>query len=405
EYGVDNIAEDISALLGKDSSHLFQMEWARLYDDSFTPEYLPAPYGIITDDRPFRFLVYYKELFDGVVYRVRSGILEDDFYFYEADRSLYDLAEALHFSSREYLDFLDSEGDREEALRLKEDYERAIEDYSDQSNISEKLTELSRQIVADCHSDLEKARKLERYFTENGFSYSLSYVPSDNSVDYFVFESKTGYCAGYATAMTLMARAVGLPARYVEGFAAYEKDENGDFIIRDAHAHAFVEVYIPGAGWMSFDPTVAGYRSAPEGLGRFFTKLFNMFDKIMVVAVVAALLLLFSLLERIKESFLRLSLPMKPVKERILSLYANLIRRLGGSAGMDFSAYTPDMLRDYLLRERGAVPEKLIALFEKTAFGGYDCSREEYREAYREYRRCYRYIRRAAKDRGPVHNP
>lgn len=399
EYGIDNVAEDISALLGRGSTDLFLIRRGGLFDDDFTPEYLAAPYGIITDDRPSHLLFYYKDAVGGAVFRNWQDILNDAFSFYEAEPGLEDLAEGLGFSAQEYLEFLDSNGEREEALRLKEDYEKAMQYYSDLSNISEKLAALSRQIVTDCHSDLEKARRLESYFTENGYAYSLSFVPQDNSVDYFVFESKTGYCAGYATAMTLMARAVGLPARYVEGFAAYEKDKNGYFVIRDAHAHAFVEVYIPGAGWMTFDPTVPGYRSAAGGLQSVITKLFNLIDKISVVIAVAVLLLLFAMLERLKELFLRLSLLFKARKERIISLYANLIKGLSRSVGRDFSVYTPDMLRDYLLHERGAVPEKLIALFEKTAFGGYECSREEYQEAYREYRRCYRYVRKAVKGR------
>ena len=160
--------------------------------------------------------------------------------------------------------------------------------------------------------------KLENYFTENGFRYSLEYVPEDNSIDYFVFESKTGYCAGYATAMTLMARSVGLPARYVEGFAAFEKSPEGSYVIRDGYAHAFVEIYIPGAGWMTFDPTVADYRINPfaganQGLS-ILGRILNTLNRISVIILIAAAVILYAFKEKIKEVALRLWLHTKPIK-------------------------------------------------------------------------------------------
>lgn len=109
-------------------------------------------------------------------------------------------------------------------------------------------------------NDYEKAQALVDYFEQNGYVYDNEYEPDDESIAYFLFTSKRGNCTNYATSMTLMARMLGLPARYVEGFAAYEKNERGEFVVRDSHAHAFVEVFITGIGWMTFDPTVPGYQ-------------------------------------------------------------------------------------------------------------------------------------------------
>ena len=60
------------------------------------------------------------------------------------------------------------------------------------------------------------------FFEQNGYVYDNEYEPDDESIAYFLFTSKRGNCTNYATSMTLMARMLGLPARYVEGFAAYE---------------------------------------------------------------------------------------------------------------------------------------------------------------------------------------
>lgn len=404
EYTTEEIAADVSALTGDGGEGLYSVYSGRLYDEDFTPRYLPAPYGIITDDRPASALKYRKSSFDTSV--IRSTVyyyylepLNDSFEFTQAKSALYDRAAKLNFNSEEYISYLESFGGRQPAEWLLKDYREALDGYTDLSGVSDRLKELALQITGDCHSDLEKAQKLESYFSLNGFTYSLSYVPDDNSVDYFVFESKTGYCAGYATAMTLMARAVGLPARYVEGFAAFERGDDGNIIIRDGYAHAFVEVYIPGAGWLTFDPTVSDYRTVPdgnaqgEGLG-ILSRIVGIFNRISVVIVIAVILIMFALLERIRELFVRLVIRFKPLNERIISLYGNLIRAAGISAGSDFSAYTPDMLRDYLAEKTDSVPETLISLFERVAFGGCNCTGQEYRLAYREYRQCYRNLRR-----------
>ena len=408
EYSTDDVVSDICALTGKSKDGLYTNSSARAFDDSFRPLYLPAPYGTITDNLPIQNLIYRKSGLDTSIMRGSSyfyaDVLDDSFRFYEAEESLYALAGELNYSSDDYLAFLSSKNDREEARRLIEDYYKARELYMGTSGISDKLNELTKEITDGCHSDLEKARKLERYFSENGFIYSLDYVPSDNSIDYFVFESKTGYCAGYATAMTLMARAAGLPARYVEGFAAFEKNEEGQMVIRDGYAHAFVEVYIPGAGWLTFDPTVSGYMDLPDGIDReanldFISKLFNTFNRLAFILIVLVALIIFALFDRIKELFLRLTIKAKPINERIILLYANLIKVTGISAGSDFSAYTPNMMREYLMKKKGVVPEKLISLFEKTAFGGYECSQDEYMDAYREYKENYRQIRRPLREK------
>jgi hypothetical protein len=68
-----------------------------------------------------------------------------------------------------------------------------------------------------------------------------------------------GYCTYFASAMTVMLRTQGIPARYVTGFAMpVKQEENGTYIIRENCAHAWCEVYFDGIGWIPFEPTASG---------------------------------------------------------------------------------------------------------------------------------------------------
>ena len=70
----------------------------------------------------------------------------------------------------------------------------------------------------------------------------------------FLLDTKEGYCTYFASAMTVLCRMVGLPARYVEGYIA-EPDENGEAVVTGLSAHAWTEVYFKGFGWLTFDAT------------------------------------------------------------------------------------------------------------------------------------------------------
>lgn len=120
---------------------------------------------------------------------------------------------------------------------------------------SAELTALAEQIVKGASGDYEKAVALERYFQD--FTYSLTYAPPTDreDIEYFLLESRTGACGQFATAMTLMARASGLNARYVEGFLAQETNADGQYVIRGTSSHAFTQVFIAPYGWVTFEPT------------------------------------------------------------------------------------------------------------------------------------------------------
>ncbi|RLT23257.1 MAG: transglutaminase domain-containing protein [Chloroflexi bacterium] len=78
-------------------------------------------------------------------------------------------------------------------------------------------------------------------------------------VDYFLFTSRRGYCDDFATAMVVLLRTQGIPARLAQGYAMGTPDGTGALVVREAQAHSWVEVYFEGYGWQRFEPTPAGY--------------------------------------------------------------------------------------------------------------------------------------------------
>lgn len=161
--------------------------------------------------------------------------------------------------------------------------------------ISEEVCQLAMEITKDCTYDWEKAERLENYFQTAGFVYDLEYDAPDDSVEYFLFESKTGTCSDFASAFVLLARAAGLTVRYTEGFvpsrevsATYE----WQYVVRTKSSHAYPEVYIPNFGFTVYEPTVAsiGGANMPENAG-FMSYVTILVIRVAVVFVIVALVI------------------------------------------------------------------------------------------------------------------
>jgi transglutaminase-like putative cysteine protease len=131
---------------------------------------------------------------------------------------------------------------------------------------------LPRRVIDLAHTQTEgqasafdKATALES-FLRDSFTYSthVPEVPQGRDwVDYFLFDSKQGYCDYFATAMTVLLRVEGVPARVASGFAPGDFDDaSGTYIVRENHAHSWVEVYFPRYGWIIFEPSAI--RPLPE---------------------------------------------------------------------------------------------------------------------------------------------
>jgi hypothetical protein len=98
-------------------------------------------------------------------------------------------------------------------------------------------------------------RAIERYLVR-GFSYSETPPPSRTPLADFLLRDKVGYCQQFSGAMALLLRMGGVPARVSAGFApGVLDDKTKEYIVRDIDAHSWVEVYFPGIGWVTRDPT------------------------------------------------------------------------------------------------------------------------------------------------------
>lgn len=121
------------------------------------------------------------------------------------------------------------------------------------------IVRLSERLVGD-KDPVDAAHAVELHL--RGFNYSLDQEPSsDDPLSSFLFDVRSGHCEYFASAMTVLLRAGGIPARMVTGFYGGTLVEAGDYyVVRQGDAHAWVEVYFPGYGWSVFDPTPVAAR-------------------------------------------------------------------------------------------------------------------------------------------------
>ncbi len=127
---------------------------------------------------------------------------------------------------------------------------------------SSAFDERTAEITADAETPYETAVAIEDYLRSSN-DYSLEVERPDGDVaEAFLLEMDEGYCVYFATAMTQMLRAEDVPARYATGYTAGEEVEEDTYTVRGLDAHAWVEVYFPGHGWVPFEPTPPADRDA-----------------------------------------------------------------------------------------------------------------------------------------------
>ena len=123
-----------------------------------------------------------------------------------------------------------------------------------------RVRRLAEQVAAGAKDPYHQALAIQNYLRKT-YSYNLRVTPSPgdrDAVDYFLFEAPGGFCSHYASAMAVMLRAVGVPARVATGYAMGTYDSQRQaYRVPASAAHAWVEVYFPGYGWVEFEPTVA----------------------------------------------------------------------------------------------------------------------------------------------------
>lgn len=125
-------------------------------------------------------------------------------------------------------------------------------------NLPQRVRDLAQEVTGDLDNPYDQARALERFLRQ--YPYSLEVDPAPvgvDPVDFFLFDLQSGYCDYYSSAMVVMARSLGLPARVAVGFLSQPPDEFNIQTIRQSNGHSWAEVYFPGYGWVEFEPTAS----------------------------------------------------------------------------------------------------------------------------------------------------
>lgn len=371
--------------------------WVNLRSSTYSPTYIPAP--LMANMAPITYAyrnVHGEVYYDGFAKQYSGLGVSYSYIVEDEDEAAY--LRKLPFDWNDFLEIIDAAYYNDDITAAQWSNITSLYSlYTDVDGCSQQMQDLAEQIVKGKETEYDKAQAFVDYFENNGFTYDLLYEPEDESIDYFLFESKTGSCTSYATSMVLMARHVGLPARYVEGFAAYERDENGAFVIRDSHAHAFVEVYIAGAGWATFDPTVSGYMqdySNQNGNAGDIIKTFvDYFSRIVLFLGVIFVLVFIVFLDHIAELIFRLSLKFrKSDSAKSAAVYKRIIRLLELSLRKRLKGHTPEEISTLVKNDCKADVTLAVSLFEQTCFGGYEPTHQEYQQAYVQYKSSWKLL-------------
>jgi len=122
-----------------------------------------------------------------------------------------------------------------------------------------RIAERTSEIVAGADSRYERAQAVQQWLTTNrGYSLNTSIDPSEPIAEQLLFEVDAAYCQHFATTMAVMLRTQEIPSRYVVGFAPGEPVGDDEYLVTSDRAHAWVEVYLDGVGWVRYGPTPAG---------------------------------------------------------------------------------------------------------------------------------------------------
>jgi hypothetical protein len=176
--------------------------------------------------------------FEATRARSRRGLEANESYVVVSAQTMI-TERALQEASSEYPDSI-----REMYLQLPEDF-------------SERVAAEATAITTNAPTAFAKARAIEIYLRTLPYNDDIAAPPPDRDpVEYFLYDIREGYCDYYATAMVVMLRSVGVPARTVSGYAEGRYDEESRlYYITERDAHTWVEVFFPGYGWIEFEPT------------------------------------------------------------------------------------------------------------------------------------------------------
>jgi transglutaminase-like putative cysteine protease len=151
------------------------------------------------------------------------------------------------------------ETDQDELRNAGADYPKWVTDHylSLPPSLPRRVYNLAYDLTANASTRYDRAVAIESYLRSLPYSLEVPLPPPEqDAVDYYLFDLKAGYCDYAASTMVVLARAAGLPARLVMGYAAGVYDpEWAVYLVSEAEAHSWAEIYFPGVGWVEFEPT------------------------------------------------------------------------------------------------------------------------------------------------------
>ena len=213
-----------------------------------------------------------------------------------------------------------------------------------------RAADLARRVAGNASTPTDKLAALVTYLQQNcAYTLNPPAVPlGEDAAEHFLFQSRRGYCDLFATALAIMGRGVGIPTRFVTGYAGgrYEP-ESGRYVLRESDAHAWVEAYVSPYGWVSIDPAPAGDAPPVPPLQRTFLSLRFFFQDspvltgALVVTCGAALVLIALLLRRARAGRGPLFLEGNDPATIVLRAYARLSHILGRTGRPRPPAQTP----------------------------------------------------------------
>ena len=123
-------------------------------------------------------------------------------------------------------------------------------------DVSHKIFDLADRLTQGVRSDRDRAQNILNHFADFRYTLKMENNPDKTALEHFLFERKAGHCEYFASAMVILLRSAGVPTRLVNGFVGVEWNKWGNYlIVRQKHAHSWVEAFISGKGWTVFDPT------------------------------------------------------------------------------------------------------------------------------------------------------
>lgn len=165
------------------------------------------------------------------------------------------------------------------SFRNSEDF-KLVKNYGEYlqvpQNISKRTYDLVQDITKDAHTSIDKVLQIKNYLTKNYvYDLQVSVIPEKSEfIDYFLFVEKKGYCTYFNTAMTVMSRIAGVPARYVEGFKIPDKkDASGLYTVSNSDAHAWCEVLLGASEYSNMWTIADASPTATEDMARKLKQL------------------------------------------------------------------------------------------------------------------------------------